>query len=95
MMSGKASTSEVVPESAIGNLQLLSKAQRQQVFDFIAFLAQQPKITEVVSSAIDKDSEAPDGKRQFSRKEMFGCLNGRISIADDFNAPLDDFAEYM
>ena len=30
-----------------------------------------------------------------SRAEMFGCLRGEYKIADDFNAPLDDFKEYM
>jgi hypothetical protein len=32
----------------------------------------------------------------FPRKRpVFGCLNGQIIIADDFDAPLEDFAEYM
>ena len=30
-----------------------------------------------------------------SRDEMFGCLRGEYTIADDFDAPLDDFREYM
>ena len=30
-----------------------------------------------------------------SRAEMFGCLRGEYKIADDFDAPLDDFKEYM
>jgi DNA-damage-inducible protein J len=34
----------------------------------------------------------PDKK---SRDEMFGCLRGEYKIADDFNAPLEDFKEYM
>lgn len=25
----------------------------------------------------------------------FGCMKGRVWIADDFNEPLDDFKEYM
>ena len=29
------------------------------------------------------------------RAEMFGCLRGEYKIADDFDAPLDDFKEYM
>jgi len=35
----------------------------------------------------------PDKK--FSRKNLFGCVQGKIKIAEDFNAPLNDFAEYM
>ena len=30
-----------------------------------------------------------------SRDEMVGCLRGEYKIADDFDAPLDDFKEYM
>jgi hypothetical protein len=86
-MNAKASASEIVPESATANLQLLSGAQRQQVFDFVAFLAQQQKTTSG-TLANGTDAEVPDEKRQFSRKQIFGCLDGRISISDDFDAPL-------
>ena len=30
-----------------------------------------------------------------SREAMFGCLRGEYKIADDFDAPLEDFKEYM
>jgi len=33
--------------------------------------------------------------KKFSRKNLFGCMQGKIKIAEDFNAPLNDFAEYM
>lgn len=29
------------------------------------------------------------------RKDMFGIWQGQIWMADDFDAPLDDFEEYM
>jgi Protein of unknown function (DUF2281) len=34
-------------------------------------------------------------KSSFSRKNLFGCLQGQIVMAEDFDAPLNDFAEYM
>ena len=34
-------------------------------------------------------------KTSFSRQDLFGCLRGQIVMTDDFNAPLNDFAEYM
>ena len=37
---------------------------------------------------------APALKKK-SREEMFGCLRGEYKIADDFDAPLEDFKEYM
>ena len=37
---------------------------------------------------------APMPKKR-SREEMFGFLRGEYKIADDFDAPLEDFMEYM
>lgn len=34
-------------------------------------------------------------KTSFSCQDLFGCLRGQIVMRDDFNAPLNDFAEYM
>ena len=36
-----------------------------------------------------------DIKTKMSRKEMFGCMRGQFKMADDFDAPLEDFKEYM
>ena len=30
-----------------------------------------------------------------SRADMFGCMRGQFRMADDFDAPLEDFREYM
>lgn len=32
---------------------------------------------------------------KISRKKLFGCMRGKIQMAEDFDAPLNDFAEYM
>jgi hypothetical protein len=29
------------------------------------------------------------------RRPVFGCLKGQIWMADDFDAPLEEFKEYM
>ena len=34
-------------------------------------------------------------KPKMSREEMFGCMRGQFKMADDFDAPLEDFKEYM
>ena len=34
-------------------------------------------------------------KPKKTRAEMFGSLRGRYKMADDFDAPLEDFKEYM
>jgi addiction module RelB/DinJ family antitoxin len=39
---------------------------------------------------------APKSKAsKMSRNDMFGCMRGQFKMADDFDAPLDDFKEYM
>lgn len=32
---------------------------------------------------------------KISREAMFGCMRGQFKMADDFDAPLEDFKEYM
>jgi addiction module RelB/DinJ family antitoxin len=32
---------------------------------------------------------------KMSRAEMLGCMRGQFKMTDDFDAPLDDFKEYM
>ena len=32
---------------------------------------------------------------KMSREAMFGCMRGQFTVADDFDAPLEDFREYM
>ena len=37
----------------------------------------------------------PEKSTKMSREEMFGCMRGEFEMADDFDAPLEDFREYM
>jgi len=32
---------------------------------------------------------------KMTREEVFGCMRGQFEITDDFDAPLEDFKEYM
>ena len=32
---------------------------------------------------------------KMSREAVFGCMRGQFRMADDFDAPLEDFREYM
>ncbi|WP_017307234.1 DUF2281 domain-containing protein [Spirulina subsalsa] len=60
--------------------QLNQQEQRQLISYLITHYQQQPH---------------PLTNPTISRKNLFGCMQGKIKIADDFNAPLKDFAEYM
>ena len=33
--------------------------------------------------------------KKMSRQSVFGCMQGQCKMSKDFNAPLDDFKEYM
>jgi Protein of unknown function (DUF2281) len=56
----------------------------------------QQNLSEIVGRSIDLYYQTLQVEsRQFSRKQLFGCLQGRISVSADFDVPLDDFAEYM
>jgi len=37
----------------------------------------------------------PENVSKMPREAMFGCMRGQFKIADDFDAPLEDFKEYM
>ena len=39
---------------------------------------------------LDAEKAAP-----FQEPRAFGCLKGKISMTPDFDAPLEDFKEYM
>jgi len=55
-------------------------AYRQEVEDFIDFI-------------LRKKSVRNDSKKGTRRK--IGLLKGKLQMADDFDAPLDDFKDYM
>jgi DNA-damage-inducible protein J len=40
-------------------------------------------------------TKAPEEKKPLRRPMQYDCLKGRIRMADDFDAPLEDFREYM
>ncbi|MCL2045216.1 MAG: type II toxin-antitoxin system RelB/DinJ family antitoxin [Oscillospiraceae bacterium] len=76
-----------------------TKSKAQKIFKSLGldmstainmFLLQTVRLNDLpfVLSTNAKPSKKP-------REEMFGCLRGEYKIADDFDAPLDDFKEYM
>ena len=37
----------------------------------------------------------PEKTLKMPRKAMFGCMRGQFELEDDFDAPLEDFKDYM
>ena len=51
---------------------------------------------ESVSVVVERNASfSPDAVKPPSGKRKLGMLKGKIWMADDFDEPLDDFAEYM
>jgi len=48
------------------------------------------EVEDFVQSLITKSKE-----RAILKKDLSGVLKGKIKMSDDFDAPLDDFKEYM
>jgi len=83
------------------------KMKAQQIFESIGldlstavnlFLKQTVRANNLpfVVGAMYTNPENPQAASvQVRRKPMYGCAKGKIWIADDFDAPLDDFKEYM
>ena len=46
----------------------------------------------VVLTFTPKEVPATDGQ---PKERLFGCAKGKYHMADDFDAPLDDFKDYM
>ena len=45
--------------------------------------------------AVERDKPRSTKVKSNSRADMFGCLRGQYKMSDDFDAPLEDFTEYM
>ena len=83
------------------------KAQAQRIFESIGldlstavnlFLRQTVRANNlpfVVGAMYVCPDEPQAVLPQIRRKPMYGCAKDKIWIADDFDAPLDDFKEYM
>lgn len=60
-------------------IETLPSDLKKEASDFIDFLVEKTK----------------QKKGSSDQKPVFGCLKGKIHLADDFDAPLDDFQDYM
>jgi hypothetical protein len=48
------------------------------------------EVNEFVDALLKRNKKEPGDK-----KPKFGCAKGQITMSPDFDAPLDDFKEYM
>jgi hypothetical protein len=52
---------------------------------------------EVIARVVAQLQQPPDRspKPKLTRQDLFGCMRGQVTMAEDFNDPLSDFDEYM
>lgn len=79
------------------SLKQLPHSLQIEVFHYIEFLksnyAKQSNsnVTQSLESNRIEDSEV----KQPKKRDGFGVWKGKISISEDFNAPMEEFEEYM
>lgn len=68
----------------------------EKILAEIAQLSHQDRL-QVMAHLLEGEAQVPEASvpTTMTRKQLFGCLRGKIKMADDFNEPLDDFSEYM
>jgi Protein of unknown function (DUF2281) len=79
--------------SALAEASLLRQTLREQNENRLDAQERLQVIAHVATGL--KEQLEPLPKNKLSRKDLFGCLRGQISMTEDFNAPLADFSEYM
>ena len=59
-------------------------------------IARNPRRVRAIVTILDEPvSESKEQTSKVSRASMFGCMKGKMQMPDDFDAPLEDFKEYM
>ena len=80
-MNAKNLTSMEIPENVVNFLSEMSSDQRQQVFDFVEFLAQKQKNSVCKQEIAIENSET---------ERVLGLHVGQGWVSDDFDRPLPD-----
>jgi hypothetical protein len=81
-MNAKTLTSVEIPENVIVSLGMLSPDRLQQVFDFVEFLSQKQRISDLREQAIAVGNAQPE--------RVLGLHSDKGWVSDDFDEPLPD-----
>jgi len=78
----------------IDEISSLPKDMLDEIYLFIVSLKQKADLAETIQ-AEDGTQERAAEIAKISRASFIGCMKGKIRISDDFDAPLDDFKDYI
>jgi len=59
------------------------------------FITNAVRLNSIPSNEWTQPKKEQQLKPKRTREEVFGCMRGKFKMADDFDAPLEDFKEYM
>lgn len=71
----------MIEQTLIQEIHTLPESLKQEVLHYVRFLKQKQNVQ--------------NEPKKIGKKRQAGSAKGEIFMADDFDAPLEDFAEYM
>ncbi len=76
-------------------VKVLSDATQLNLHEQLQLVSHLINIWGQESNLNEASTNSTKPSRTLSRKELFGCMQGKIKMAPDFQSPLTDLAEYM
>ena len=77
-------------------LKQLPESLKFEVFQYTEYLVSKyGNQNNLANNSLDKNNSNFNEAKQNEEKYGYGSLAGRIEISDDFDAPLEEFEEYM
>ena len=74
----------------------------QATYDGVSFKPKQPifakgnhEVLIIFAEPVTEGAVSIEQTTKRPRSEIIGCLKGKIWMADDFNAPIEELKEYM
>jgi len=72
------------------------------IYDGVSFKPKQPisakgkhEVLIIFAEPVTEDDASAEQTAKQPRSEIIGCLKGKVWMADDFNAPIEELKEYM
>ena len=81
-------------QTLIDEISTLPKDMLDEIYLFIISLKQKADLAEAVQAEDGLQEQAAESVK-ITRASFIGCMKGKVRMSDDFDAPLDDFKEYM
>ncbi len=89
----------VLEEELAQKYENLSSNEKEKLMEMVQNLLKAESswasLKDIISRLAQNEIKAQPGQPTDRRPSHFGSAKGKITIADDFDTPLDDFADYQ